>query len=182
MGVARQRRDHLSTKVGCTCAIGEVGVSSVDPAVSRDRDSPCDRRAFESAFPALADPQVSHPGNRSIARSRVLFTNGRGVKTRIKRAATNAEDENQSSKVNHRDISLDRTRARRYRTAACLLEILSIPRQPSSLAGSCSRKVTRRTPNDRPGVLPSKPIDKSTRIIGTRRARGDRLRAACEYT
>jgi len=91
MGVARQRRDHLSTKVGCTCAIGEVGVSSVDPAVSRDRDSPCDRRAFESAFPTLADPQVSHPGNRSIARSRVLFTNGRGVKTRIKRAATNAE-------------------------------------------------------------------------------------------
>lgn len=39
---------------------------------SREIDSPCDHRAFESTFPALADPQVSHPGNRSIARSRVL--------------------------------------------------------------------------------------------------------------
>lgn len=182
MGVARRRRDHLSTKVRphvrnrrgwrvvhrpCSFERSTLGVSTV---LSRTH-SPL--------------PPISGPPSRKIGRSRIRGCS-RGRRRRGSAYGTRRGEhggENQNSRVAHRDISLGRTRARpcrRYRTAACRLEILSIPRRPSSLTGSRSRKVTRRTPNDRPGVPPSEPIDKSTRTAGTERARSDR-RAACEY-
>lgn len=101
-----------------TCAIGVVGVSSVDPAASRDRLSACPPR-FRKRIPhARRSPGVS----RGKSADRAIV--GAYASVRERRSATGTRrdvrgGENQSSRVDHRDISLGRTRARpcrRYRT------------------------------------------------------------------
>jgi len=151
-------------KSGRTCAIGEVGVSSVDPATSRDRFFVCPR--FRKRTPLVRRfPTVSLAEDRPIEGA---FASGRGVGARVERAATNAE-----AKIKVRGWTIEiyrsvaRVRARTDNIAACRLEILSIPRRPSSLSGSRSRKVTRRTPNDRPtgcaAERTDRPIDEDYR-------------------